>query len=350
MKDSDNRRGVPTIADVARHAQVSTATVSRCLNAPDLVQKTTRDKVLAAVRVLGYTPNFGARALVARSTNTVGAVIPTMDNAIFARGLQAFQEALNESGVTLLVASSQYRPDREEDQIRTLISRGVDGLLLIGYRRRADIYRELERRGIATLVAWACDPASPIPAVGFDNRRSMQALTRAVLGRGHRRLAVISAMTEGNDRASERVEGARDALCEAGLDPATLPVVETLYAIDRGGAAFRELMTVSPRPTAVLCGNDVLAVGALREARRMGLHVPEDVSITGFDDIEIATLVTPELTTVHVPHREMGRRAAELLLAMIRDGKREPSVELETTLCLRASLGPPPLRSGARMP
>ena len=82
----------------------------------------------------------------------------------------------------------------------------------------------------------------------------------------------------------------------------------------------------------------------------MGLHVPEDISITGFDDIEIATLVTPELTTVHVPHREMGRRAAELLLDMIRDGKREASVELETTLCLRASLGPPPLRSGARMP
>jgi len=337
---------VPTIADVARHAQVSTATVSRCLNTPDLVQEKTRQKVLEAVEELGYTPNFGARALVARRTNTIGAVIPTMENAIFARGLQAFQETLNARGVTLLVASSQYRPDLEEEQIRTLIARGVDGILLIGYRRSEAIYRALERRGIATLVAWACDPASPVPAVGFDNGKAMAALTRAVLARGHRRLAVISAQTEGNDRASERVAGVRLAMREAGLDAAALPLVETVYSIDAGGAALSDLMARSPRPTAVLCGNDVLAVGAIRQARRMGLGVPGDVSITGFDDIELATVIEPELTTVHVPHREMGTRAALALLEMIGKPHAVGSVALETRLCLRASLGPAPADRG----
>ena len=145
---ADDRTDVPTISDVARAAGVSTATVSRCLNSPDVVQAATRTRVMEAVESLGYTPNFGARGLRARRTFTIGAVIPTMENAIFARGLQAFQETLNENGVTLLVASSRYRQDLEERQIHNLIARGVDGLLLIGYRRSATIEETLRRRGV----------------------------------------------------------------------------------------------------------------------------------------------------------------------------------------------------------
>ena len=335
-------RPVPTIADVAAAAGVSTATVSRCLNLPDMVQKETRQRVEDAVKQLGYTPNFGARALVAKRTNTIGAVIPTMENAIFARGLQAFQETLNERGVTLLVASSQYQPELEQDQVRTLIARGVDGFLLIGYQRGSEIYDELSRRGISAIIAWAYDPQSPAPAVGFDNREAMKKLTMEVIGRGHRELAVISAKTRLNDRARERVEGVRDAMRLAGLADADLKVVETTYAIDAGGYAFSELMQQSPRPTAVLCGNDVLAAGAMREAKRMGLRIPDDVSVTGFDDIELATLLEPPLTTVHVPHREMGRRAALSLLEMIRSGEPTASIQLETDLKIRSSLGPAP--------
>lgn len=333
---------VPTIADVARRANVSTATVSRCLNTPGIARPKTLEKVMEAVRALGYTPNFGARALVAKRTNTVGAVIPTMDNAIFARGLQAFQEAMHERGMTLLVATSQYRPDLEDEQIRTLLARGADGLLLIGYQRDERIYRELERRRVALVITWSFDGKSPLTSVGFDNFKAMKTLANEVLSRGHRSLGMISADTQSNDRARGRVAGMRSAIRDWNLPENSLRLVETVYSIDAGRYALAELMSHEPKPTAVMCGNDVLAVGAVREASRMGYRVPEDLSVTGFDDIELANVTDPALTTVHVPHRDMGYRAALALLESIRSGKPAASVELATDVRVRASLGPAP--------
>jgi len=332
----------PTLSDVAARAGVSTATVSRVLNAPGQVSEATRARVIEAVADLGYAPNFGARALAARRTNTFGAVIPTMDNAIFARGLQAFQDALREEGVTLLVASSSYKPEQEEDQIRALIARGAEALLLIGHDRTEAAYALLDRQRIPYLVAWAWDEAAPRPCVGFDNRDAMRALAAEVIALGHRRLALITADRQGNDRARARAEGVRDAMAAAGLDPAALRIEETPYAIANGAAAFARLMQARPRPTAVLCGNDVLAAGAITEARAQGLDVPGAVSITGFDDIELAEILTPGLTTVHVPHREMGRRAARLLLDMRAGAATPRGQRLEAGIKWRHSLGPPP--------
>ena len=338
MKD----RRIATLADVARRAQVSTATVSRCLNETGRVSRDARARVMEAVRELGYSPNFNARALAARRTNTVGAVIPTMDNAIFSRGLQAFQEELHRKGLTLLVASSQYDMHTEEEQIRTLVARGADALLLIGYDRTPGIYRFLEERGVARLIAWAHDPASREVAIGFDNRAAMQALAARVIALGHRRLAFISAERRNNDRARERVEGVRAAMAAGGLDPATLEVVETPYAIENGARACDALLSRPVRPSAIMCGNDVLAAGAVRAALKAGLRVPRDVSITGFDDIELASVITPALTTVHVPHRQMGRDAARILVSMLADGTDGVlGRRLETTLCLRETLAAP---------
>ncbi|MCK0167697.1 LacI family DNA-binding transcriptional regulator [Jannaschia sp. S6380] len=333
---SDNR-STPTLEDVARAAGVSTATVSRCLNRPDRVVAATRDRVMAAVETLGYTPNFAARVMAARRTFTIGAIIPTMENAIFARGLQAFQEALHEKGYTLLVASSAYRPDMEAEQIRALVARGADGLLLIGHDRDGGLYDYLERQGVPALIAWSYAAEAALPSIGFDNRAAMRALTEEVLALGHRRIGVISAMVEGNDRARDRVQGVRDAVGDA-----PLRVIETTYGVETGAAAFDALMSDEAPPTAVICGNDVLAVGAMTRARERGIAVPRDVSITGFDDLEIARIVAPPLTTVHVPHREMGRRAAHALVAMVEGGGAAPAVELATRMELRGSLGPPP--------
>lgn len=332
----------PTLHDVAALANVSTATVSRCLNLPDQVTERTREKVMLAIATLGYAPNFGARAMAARRTNTIGAIIPTMENAIFARGLQAFQEQLREDGFTMLVASSSYRPDIEQEQIRSLVARGADALLLIGHERDPDIYRFLEAQGVPALVVWAFDPRAGRPSVGFDNRVAMRDLAHEVLRRGHRRIALISAEVALNDRARERLVGIRDAMQGAGLDPGSLTVVETPYSIENGAAAFDELMALQDRPTAVMCGNDVLAAGALGRARERGIRVPDDVSITGFDDIELAQVVYPPLATVHVPHREMGRRAAQVLVGMVKDGKVVAPVKLDAAVRLRASLGDAP--------
>lgn len=333
---------VATLADVARAAGVSTATVSRCLNQPEQVVDATRRRVLDVVQQLNYAPNFSARALAARRTFTVGAVIPTMDNAIFARGIQAFQETLGLHGITLLVASSAYRADLEAEQIRTLVARGADGLLLIGYHRDPAIYAFLEQRQIPFVVTWAHDPVQPQTAIGFDNVAAMAGLTRQVLALGHRRVAMISAHTDTNDRARGRVEGARLALTQAGLDAAAMPLIETDYGVETGAEAFESLMREHPGITAILCGNDVLAMGAMRAAKARGLQVPRDLSITGFDDTELAMLAEPALTTVHVPHRAMGSNAAEMLVAMIEGKPHAERIELPTDIRLRESLGPPP--------
>lgn len=330
----------PTLDDVAKAAGVSTATVSRCLNTPDRVIESTRKRVMAVIDTLGYTPNFGARVMAAKRTFTIGAIIPTMENAIFARGLQAFQEALHDRGYNLLVASSAYRPEIEEEQIRALVSRGADGLLLIGHDRDTSIYPYLEKQNVPALAAWTYAADARLPSIGFDNRAAMSALTEEVLKRGHRQVGVISGATAGNDRARQRVEGIRDALTAHGLDPSDLAIIETEYQIESGGDAFDMLMASATPPTAVICGNDVLAAGALGRARSQGYDVPGDISITGFDDIELAMIVHPALTTVHVPHREMGRKAACALVDMVEKKHAGASVKLDTSLRIRGSLGP----------
>lgn len=333
-------RITPTLHDVAAKAGVSTATVSRCLNFPDRVTKRTRDKVMAAVTAMGYSPNFGAKVMAARRTNTIGAIIPTMENAIFARGLQAFQEELRRHGFTMLVASTSYSADIEAEQIRALVSRGADALLLIGHDRDPDIYDFLETQGVPTLVTWAFDPNESRPSVGFDNRAAMQSMAAEVFKLGHKKVALISAKMTGNDRALARCTGIQDAMTLAGQSAEDLKVIETPYGIEEGAAAFKSLMQAQEKPTTIFCGNDVLAVGALRQARDMGIKVPDDVSIIGFDDIELAQIAYPPLTTVHVPHREMGQRAAIALAGMVTDGVPLKSIELSTYTVFRGTLGP----------
>lgn len=334
------RTGVPTLDDVARAARVSTATVSRCLNTPERVSEKTRDTVMQAVETLGYTPHFGARVLASKRSYTIGAIIPTMANAIFATGLQAFQEELHAQGYTLLVSSTGYNPAAEAEQIRALVGRGADGLMLIGYDRKPEVYAYLARQTVPTLLTWAFRAESPLPCVGFDNRAAMRSLAEVVLDKGHSRIAMISGVIEGNDRAAERVEGVQDALRARGLNPG-IPVVSASYDIESGARAFAELMARTPRPTAVMCGNDVLAAGAVQQAEDMGLRVPGDVSVTGFDDIELARIVRPHLTTVHVPHRKMGQQAARELIALIEGRSTGTPIEVQTTLELRGSLAAP---------
>jgi LacI family transcriptional regulator len=333
---------LPTLDDVARRAGVSTATVSRCLNSPDRVRPETRARIEAVVAELGYTPNFGARALASNRTNTIGAIIPTMESAIFALGLQALQDELSTNGNTLLVATSHYDPHLEAAQIKTLLGRGVDGLALIGEARPADTYRLLRERRVPFVLLWNHRTDCPYPCVGFDNRAAARKLTERVLEFGHRRVAMIAGVTAWNDRATGRIAGVRDALLAEGLSLRAPYLVETRYTVDESFEAAKQLLALSPRPTAIICGNDVQAAGALRAAREVGLAAPDDVSIVGFDDIELAIAVTPLLTTVRVPHRRMGQAAAQLLLRLIASGDPGENIAFETRIMERGSLGASP--------
>lgn len=331
----------PTLRDVALHAGVSTATVSRCLNTPSAVREETRRRVQNAVESLGYTPHFAGQALASNRTNTIGAVIPTMENAIFARGLQAVEEELAKAGVTLLVASSGYDPDREHAQVRALLGRAVDGVLLIGHARPEPTYALLKRHGAPLVLAWSRERDGSPPCVGFDNVDAAYNIAAEIVRLGHREIAMIGGLTSWNDRASDRIAGVRRALDAAGLALRSDRLIEAAYTLEAGEQACRQLLAAPTRPTAVLCGNDVLAAGAFKAARSLGLRIPDDVSITGFDDIDLADAVEPGLTTVHVPHRRMGRLAAQTLLGLRDDASLPAETCLKTWIVHRGSVAPP---------
>ncbi len=329
-----------TLLDVARQAGVSTATISRVINDPDRVSAKTRKRVHDTIDQLGYTPNFGGQLLAAGRSNTIGAVIPTMANAMFAGGLQAFQEVLSQAGKTLLVASTGYDPTDELAQIRTLVARGAEGLLLIGAERPVETWDFLARRKIPHVITWSHSDNPARIFAGFDNRRAAMDMTERVLAFGHRRIAMISGVTAHNDRARDRQAGVRAAV--ANCDGASLgAVIEVRYDPEQSAEAFRSIVAAPNPPTAIICGNDVLAAGAILAARAMGIMVPDHVSVVGFDDIDLAALLYPALTTVRVPQLRMGHEAARLLLDMVAGKTDIHSELLPVEIILRESLGAP---------
>ncbi len=329
---------VPTLEDVARLAAVSTATISRVLNYPDKVSIKTRKRVEGAIDTLGYTPNFGGRALALNRTTTVGAIIPTIANAMFASGIQAFQEVLAEAGVTLLIASTGYDPDRELQQIKSLLANGAGGLLLIGNERPEETRSFLKKRNVPFVISWCYsnDPAQIF--VGFDNYKAAYAAAKEILCCGHREIAMISGITHGNDRAFDRQQGVRSAIKDFANGARLTEVVEAKYVLEHGRSAFATIVSGREPVTAIICGNDVLAAGAMMGARDKGIKVPEEISIVGFDDIGLASVLTPPLTTVRVPQIEMGRAAAQALLDRISGQSDVSSLELKTDFIKRASL------------
>jgi LacI family transcriptional regulator len=331
----------PTIDDVARAAGVSTATVSRALNLPTTVRPALRAKVLAAVERLGYVAHAGARALSLKRSGTVGVVVPTVDNAIFAQGLQAFQRCMAAAGRVVLVAFSDYDPVQEQAQVQALLARGVDALALTGLAQRPELIARLVQRGLP----WVHTGSFPAPAgaacVGFRNRAAVKRAVQYLLDLGHRRIAMLAGVTRHNDRASERVAGVREALAEAGLKLAPAALAEAAYALQPAREAMQRLLAVPLRPTAVVCGNDVLAFGALLECQAAGLRVPEELSVVGFDDLDMAQQWRPALTTMHVPTERMWTLAAQYLLARL-DGTLEVAEqhELQVELVVRESTAP----------
>ncbi len=327
------QRRSPTIEDVARAAGVSTATVSRAINQPASVRPALRDKVLAAVDGLGYVAHAGARALSLRRSGTVGVIVPTVDNAIFARGLQAFQHRMARDGVHVLLAVSDYDALQEAAQAQAMVARGVDALALTGLSQRPDLLAWLGQRGLPVVHTGAFPAPAGSACVGFRNRAAAMRAAQFLMDLGHRRIAMLAGVTVGNDRAAERVAGTREALAAAGLSLPAQRLVEAPYTLQAAREGMVALLGVAVPPTAVLCGNDVLAVGAMLECQARGVAVPQDVSIVGFDDLDLACQWRPALTTVHVPTERMWTLAAEYLLGrlagrVVEPQQREIAVEL----------------------
>lgn len=328
-------------------ADVSTATVSRALTLPHKVKPETLRRINEAVRRLRYVPHGAARALASRRTHTVGAVVPSLDNAIFATTTHALQKTLDEANYTLLLACHEFDPQAEVRMTRTLIERGVDGLVLFGTDHDPEVFRLIKQFRIPHVLTWALDRTGGHPCVGFDSRDAGRKLTQYLIDLGHRRFAMISGLTANNERARERLAGVKEALEGRGLSLSAARLVEVPFTYSSAREGFRKVIADKPFPTAVICGNDLLAIGAIAEAHAMGFGVPGDVSIAGFDDMEIASLLTPGLTTVHFPAAELGEYAASHIIARLAGKSVTGCQELPVELVIRGSTATPRIKAVA---
>ena len=331
----------PTVFDVAREVGCSIATVSRALNQPDRVNEAVRRRILDAVRRLGYLPNGSARALRSSRSRMMGALVPTLSHAIYARLIGSLQEKLASVGVTLLHVEVGYELKRETGQIRLLLEQGVEGLVVVGTHHRPESFKLLRDRDVPFVATYAVAEDAGIPFAGFNNVKAGQMAAQYLTSLGHRKMAMIAGVTRQNDRAADRVKGFRQAAAALGIGPGDIEIIEAPYRMASGEAALRLILDRSPHVTAIFCGSDILAVGAMKECRRRGLALPADLSIVGFDNLEIAEYLTPSLTTIAIPAEAMGERAADFLLATPQDRPLHARVELETQLIVRETSGPP---------
>ena len=336
---TDGLRRQPTQLDIARTAGVSTATVSRVLNRSPLVKPEVREQVEAIIARLGYYPHAAARALASNRTYTIGAVIPTLNNAIFAATINALERELQTADYTLLVAVSNYDPQSEEIQVRRLLERGVEGLFLVGNDHTDAAYRALRRAKAVYVNAWAYNSGLRRPNIGFSNRTAARALVDHLLALGHRRIGMAAGIGAGNDRARDRLAAVHERLGEQGLRLQFQ--TEVPYSIQDGRRVLAELLAQNKLPTALICGNDVIALGVLFEALDRGVAVPQRLSITGFDNLPLTEHVRPTITTIEVPAEKMGSTAGKALLEAIARRGRVRSCEIPASLLVRETTAPP---------
>ena len=327
-----------TLADVARLADVSLGSASRALSVPHEVRPATLERVQRAVAQLGYVRNGAAQALASRRTRTIAAIYPTLDNPIFAISIQSLQQTLWGLGYQVLVGSHDYEPAREVDLLRAIVERGVDGIVLVG-TDHADGVLDLQRQySLPCVLSWAVDETRPGQCVGFSYLEAARGMANLVIERGHTRIALCPGIAKGNERVHARIQGTRAALKAHGLVLRDNWIVERPFTFEGGRSAVAQLFRTSDRPTVLICGTDIQAVGAIGECRDRGLRVPDDLSITGSDDIELASLVEPKLTTVRVPTSEIGRLSAERIVGLIEGLPLGETHALQTTLVTRESL------------
>ena len=303
-----------TIRDVASRAGVSTATVSRAMRGGPGVDPATRRRVEDAARALRYRPSGVARSLKLRATQTIGLIVTDIENPYFPLIVRAVEDAARERDYSVILADGRRDLVREVQSLELLAGREVDGLLIASAALTEHHRSWIDDRPCPMVIINGNSTSVDVPAVLSDNVTGGQLVAEHLLALGHRRLGYIGDTTTGNIAVEERLAGIRDAIEGSGAE---VRVVEGDGRVEGAERAARDALERWPETTALACYNDLSAVGALRGLRSGGLSVPGDVSVVGFDDIELAPYVDPALTTVRQSTEELGRWAVDTLVAAI---------------------------------
>ncbi|MEJ8840295.1 LacI family DNA-binding transcriptional regulator [Ramlibacter sp. AN1133] len=305
-----------TVQDVAREAQVSVATVSRVFNHPDRVAQDARRRVETAARTLGYFPNASARTLRTQRSRVLGIVLPTLLNPVFAECLQGIARSATAAGYSIVPLTTEYDLAQEERAVNVLMAGSADAMILVVSNPASSVaLQRLDAAGTPYVLAYNRHEGHP--CVSVDSVAAVTELVGRLARSGHARIAMVSGQLAASDRAQQRHRGYVAGMEAAGLQPQLLEI-----PFDAPAGHIQAWIARADRPTALICSNDLIALRAIQACSREGLAVPRDISIVGFDGIELGKDLTPVLTTVVQPNEEIGRAAVEIVTAALAAGRK----------------------------
>lgn len=327
------------IRDVARLAGVSVATVSRALSNPEKVSPESLDKVHTAIAQVGYRPNMLARNFRSARAYAVVVLVPDIANPFYSLFIRALEDRAHQKGYAVLLGDTRGTPERELEYIRRVETRLADGIVQL----RPSSEKSLNNipADIPCVNACGCEYTTG-PAIRIDNRGAAKSMVNYLISLGHRRIGVISGLKD-NPHAIDRLAGYKEAIAEAGIPFERDLIAEGDFTMWSGLNAAFQFCNMKNRPTAIFSMNDEMAIGAMQTLKNQGFRIPDDISVTGFDDIAYAKYSDPSLTTISQPAEEMGKMAMDMLLKIIEGeplGQRE--CVLPTEFIIRKSTGPAP--------
>jgi LacI family transcriptional regulator len=341
MAKEDRKFSSPTIMDVARETGVSYSTVSRALSGYEFVKPSTRDKVLKAAEKMGYVPNQQARSLAGGRSNLIGVLVPGLTNGYISEIIRGIDEELTNSNYNLILYTTHRYHGRESSYVATIMNGAADGLILVVPLLSTAYLDALREQNFPYVLVDQSDTAEKSSIVNATNWQGAYDATRYLIELGHRRIGFIAGLSELSGSV-ERLEGYRAALHEQHIPVRHDYIVEGQFIESGGYRAMQKLLNLAEMPTAIFAANDLSAFGAMDAIRERGLHIPEDISIVGFDDIAQAAFVYPKLTTVRQPLEEMGRVGVRMLLQNVANPDGSPRrTTLQTELIVRESCQPP---------
>jgi len=333
-----------TIKEVCQLAGVSTATVSRALKNPDMVNVKTRERIFEAIAKAGYRPNVLASSIKTGKSNSLVVLVPNLSNPFFLKIIQGIEQAAQEKGYSVLLGDTQGEALREHEYAGMVLSNRADGLIHLDHsfpfsKNDAKLAEKVAMVSVCERIV----SEKQYPVIELDNYSACRALAKHLTSYGHKRFGVIAGQHE-SQIYHDRLGGIKSVLSEEGIEFDETMIVGSEYSFESGETGARSLLTNNIRPTAIFCFNDDIAIGAIHEIKKHGLKVPDDISVVGFDNIKVSAYIDPPLTTIDQPATEMGRKAVNVLLQQINNKPLTKNREIvQFSMLERASSGPAPV-------
>lgn len=328
-----------TIKDVAKHANVSIATVSRVLNGQGGYSKSTEDKVHLAIKELGYQPNAFARGLISNKSNTLGILFPEVSSQFSSKILRGVEEAAHRLDSSVIVCNTASHGQRTMKYLQLLSEKRVDGILFVSEMITEEYYKKLESMRVPVVLISTESYQYPLPYVKVDDKHAAFTATDYLVKMGHSKIGMISGNKDDVIAGQPRIEGFKQALAQRGLAIKDENIIHSNgFSFNDGLTGLPKLLEQSPDLTAVFAASDALALGAISAAYKLGIKIPENLSIIGYDNLPIAEMAIPPLTTVAQPLEEMGIVAAEMLFTMMNQGRRVESRIMSHSVVERESV------------